>query len=132
MVDYLCAPMPFLVGLPSDMLPLIRHIPMSEVTTVDLDLQRVIPPGGDGGVAGSGVAGAVAAAAAGDDGRLLPYGRQLAAALEAVFKTVRSPTEYESSHLITGACYLGVCASCVIIPSNKQVTLGQGADTPNT
>ncbi|KAG2452541.1 hypothetical protein HYH02_002779 [Chlamydomonas schloesseri] len=106
LVDYLSAPMPFLVGLPSDMLPLIRHIPMSEVTTVDLDLQRVIPPGGGGGVAGSGGlaggGGGGAGGVAADDGRLLPYGRQLAAALEAVFKTVRSPTEYESSHLITG------------------------------
>ncbi|EFJ50722.1 hypothetical protein VOLCADRAFT_120590 [Volvox carteri f. nagariensis] len=66
LVDYLSAPMPFLVGLTQEMLPLIRHIPMSEVTTVDLDLQK------------------------------------LGAALEAVFKTVRSPTEYESSPLITG------------------------------
>ncbi|GIL47652.1 hypothetical protein Vafri_4419 [Volvox africanus] len=86
LVDYLSAPMPFLVGLTQEMLPLIRHIPMSEVTTVDLDLQKVSSPPGSQS----------------DDGRSLPYGRQLGAALEAVFKTVRSPTEYESSPLITG------------------------------
>ncbi|GFR44889.1 hypothetical protein Agub_g6233 [Astrephomene gubernaculifera] len=86
LVDYLSAPMPFLVGLTSEMLPFIRHIPMSEVTTVDLDLREVSPPPG----------------ASYDDGRALPYGRQLARALEAVFKTVRSPTEYESSPVITG------------------------------
>ncbi|GLC43834.1 hypothetical protein PLESTB_000913400 [Pleodorina starrii] len=86
LVDYLSAPMPFLVGLTSEMLPLIRHIPMSEVTMVDLDLQKVSPAPGSYA----------------DDGRALPYGRQLGAALEAVFKTVRSPTEYESSPLITG------------------------------
>ncbi len=57
---------------------------------MDLDLQRVIPPGG--GQPGS----------PNDDGRVLPYGRQLCAAFEAVIRTVRSPTEYESSPLITG------------------------------
>jgi hypothetical protein len=92
LVDYLSAPMPFLVGLTSEMLPLIRHIPMSEVTMVDLDLQKVSPPPGSQS----------------DDGRALPYGRQLGAALEAVFKTVRSPTEYESSPLITGARTAGI------------------------
>ncbi|KXZ56010.1 hypothetical protein GPECTOR_2g1562 [Gonium pectorale] len=86
LVDYLTAPMPFLVGLTSEMLPIIRHIPMSEVTMVDLDLQKVIPPPGTQQ----------------DDGRALPYGRLLGAALDAVFKTVRSPTEYESSPVITG------------------------------
>lgn len=86
LVDYLSAPMPFLVGLTSEMLPHIRHIPMSEVTMVDLDLQKVQPPPGSQT----------------DDGRALPYGRQLGAALDAVFKAVRSPTEFQSSPVITG------------------------------
>lgn len=88
LVEYLSAPMPYLVGLPADLLTAIRHsnLPMSEVTLFDLDLHTVDPPPGSPG----------------DDGRLLPYGRQLSAALQAVFKTLRSPTEYESSPVITG------------------------------
>ncbi len=90
LVEYLSAPMPYLVGLPADLLTTIRHsnVPMSEVTLFDLDLHTVDPPPGSPG----------------DDGRLLPYGRQLSAALQAVFKTLRSPTEYESSPVITGRC----------------------------
>lgn len=32
--------MPFLVGLPAQLLPQLKHVPMDEVTTIDLDLQR--------------------------------------------------------------------------------------------
>jgi hypothetical protein len=38
--DYLTAPMPFLVGLPAQLLPQLKQVPMDEVTTIDLDLQR--------------------------------------------------------------------------------------------
>jgi hypothetical protein len=36
--DYLTAPMPFLIGLPAQLLPALKHLPMDEVTLIDLDL----------------------------------------------------------------------------------------------
>jgi hypothetical protein len=34
--DYLTAPMPFMVGMPAQMLPLLKGIAMDEVTLIDL------------------------------------------------------------------------------------------------
>lgn len=39
LMDYLTAPMPFMVGLPADMMALMRGIPMNEITMIDLDLK---------------------------------------------------------------------------------------------
>ena len=85
--DYLTAPMPFLVGLPAQLLPVLKDIPMCEVTLIDLDLARCDPAPGS----------------ARDDANNLPYKRTLEAALQAAYSTLRSPTEYESSPLIAGA-----------------------------
>lgn len=38
--DYLTAPMPFLVGLPAQMLPSLKQMAIDEATIVDLDLGR--------------------------------------------------------------------------------------------
>jgi hypothetical protein len=38
--DYLTAPMPFLIGMPAQLLPSLKGIPMDEVTLIDLDLGR--------------------------------------------------------------------------------------------
>jgi hypothetical protein len=38
--DYLTAPMPFLIGMPAQLLPAIKNLPMDEVTLIDLDLGR--------------------------------------------------------------------------------------------
>lgn len=38
--DYLTAPMPFLIGMPAQLLPTLKGIPMDEVTLIDLDLAR--------------------------------------------------------------------------------------------
>lgn len=38
--DYLTAPMPFLIGLPAQLLPALKQLPMDEVTLIDLDLGK--------------------------------------------------------------------------------------------
>lgn len=84
--DYLTAPMPFLVGLPAQMLPILKSIPMSEITMVDLDLGKCEPaPGSEL-----------------DDSMLLPWREQLLRALQAVKDNLKSPTEYESNSVVSG------------------------------
>ena len=41
MIDYVCAPMPFLIGIHISMLPQLRAQPMEEVVMVDLDRGRL-------------------------------------------------------------------------------------------
>lgn len=38
--DYLTAPMPFLIGMPAQLLPAIKNLPMDEITLIDLDLGK--------------------------------------------------------------------------------------------
>lgn len=38
--DYLTAPMPFLIGMPAQLLPAMKHLPMDEITLIDLDLGK--------------------------------------------------------------------------------------------
>ena len=64
--DYLTAPMPFLIGLPSELMPMLKHMPMNEVVLVNLEQGTVDPPGG----------------AAADDARRLPWSDRLRSALE--------------------------------------------------
>lgn len=40
LADYLTAPMPFLIGMPAQLLPALKHLPMDEVTLIDLDLAK--------------------------------------------------------------------------------------------
>lgn len=40
LADYLTAPMPFLIGLPAQLLPALKQLPMDEVTLIDLDLGK--------------------------------------------------------------------------------------------
>jgi hypothetical protein len=40
LADYLTAPMPFLIGLPAQLLPAIKNLPMDEITLIDLDLGK--------------------------------------------------------------------------------------------
>ncbi|KAK9829376.1 hypothetical protein WJX72_005465 [[Myrmecia] bisecta] len=82
--DYLTAPMPFLVGLPAHMLPLLKQLPMDEVVLVDLDLGSCEPQAGS----------------ARDDALRLPWAAHLREALQVVYNTLRSPTEYESTPII--------------------------------
>ncbi|KAL6757957.1 AEX-3 domain-containing protein [Haematococcus lacustris] len=84
--EYLAAPMPFLIGMPAQMLPLINGIPIDEVTLIDLDMGKCNPAPGSSR----------------DDASMLPYRDQLEAALQAVHKNIRSPTEYETSPMIAG------------------------------
>ena len=84
--DYLTAPMPFMVGLPAALLPVLRNIPMDEVTLIDLDLGKCDPAPGS----------------ARDDAQYLPWRGHLEAALTAAYANLKSPTEYESSPLIAG------------------------------
>ncbi|KAF6256297.1 AEX-3 domain-containing protein [Scenedesmus sp. NREL 46B-D3] len=83
--DYLTAPMPFLIGMPAQLLPSLKGIPMDEVTLIDLDLGRCEPASGSPR----------------DDAALLPWREQLEGALHAAFGLLRSPTEHESNKLIT-------------------------------
>ncbi len=85
-MDYLTAPMPFLVGLPAQLLPSLKHIPMDEVTIIDLDLGKCEPTPGSSR----------------DDAASLPWRPALEAALHAAYGLLRSPTEIESNALITG------------------------------
>ena len=41
MIDYVCAPMPFLIGMHISMLPQLKAQPMEEVVMVDLDRGRL-------------------------------------------------------------------------------------------
>ena len=41
MLDYVCAPMPFLIGMHIAMLPSLKNMPMEEVVMVDLDRGRL-------------------------------------------------------------------------------------------
>eukprot|EP00891_Asterochloris_glomerata_P004797 jgi/Astpho2/4797/Aster-00342 len=82
--DYLTAPMPFLIGLPSELMPMLKHMPMNEVVLVNLEQGTVDPPGG----------------AAADDARRLPWSDRLRSALEMVHSSLRSPTEFESTPVI--------------------------------
>jgi len=84
--DYLTAPMPFMVGLPAQMLPLLKGLSMDEVTLIDLDLGKCEPPPND----------------ARDDALHLPWREKLEAALTAAYNNLKNPTEYESSPLIAG------------------------------
>jgi hypothetical protein len=108
--DYLSAPMPFLVGLPGQLLPLLAGVPMDDALVLDLDLGRCRPtPGGEGDV----------------DGQLLPWREQLEAALGAARRLIRSPTEHETSPLIASAwgVRVGVCVVC----GRVDVRLSAGA-----
>ncbi len=82
--DYLSAPMPFMVGLQSQMLHTLSSIPMDEITVIDLDIRSCKPAPGSQG----------------DDARGLPWREQLEAALTAAHKLIRSPTEHETSPII--------------------------------
>lgn len=64
--DYLTAPMPFLIGLQSSMLPMLKHLPMDEVTLIDLELGTCEPASGSPQ----------------DAARLLPWPDRLHAALQ--------------------------------------------------
>ncbi|KAF8073214.1 DENND2B [Scenedesmus sp. PABB004] len=84
--DYLTAPMPFLIGLPAALLPGLRALRgMEAATVIDLDLGTCEPAPGS----------------ARDDAALLPWREQLAGALHAAYGMLRSPTEHESTPLIT-------------------------------
>lgn len=113
-MDYLTAPMPYLVGLPAQMLPMLKGIPMDEVTLVDLDLGKCDPaPGCER-----------------DDARMLPWRDELEAALSAVHKNIRSPTEYETSPMIAGRFWrgdrarIGVVAAGLRTHRTLQLTCG--------
>jgi hypothetical protein len=80
----------FLHRLPS-YVDLTQGIPMDEVTLIDLDLGKCDPAPGT----------------ARDDARLLPWREQLEAALTAVHRVIRSPTEYETSPVIAGIMQVG-------------------------
>ncbi|DBA87177.1 TPA: hypothetical protein ACH3X2_005181 [Trebouxia sp. C0005] len=82
--DYLTAPMPFLIGLQASLLPSLKHLPMDEVTLIDLDLGTCQPPPGSPT----------------DDACLLPWAIRLQAALQVVYDGLRSPTEFESTPVI--------------------------------
>ena len=66
--DYLTAPMPFLIGLQSSMLPMLKHLPMDEVTLIDLELGTCEPATGSPQ----------------DAARLLPWSDRLHAALQVI------------------------------------------------
>eukprot|EP00775_Hariotina_reticulata_P011069 gene11069-11225_t len=83
--DYLTAPMPFLIGMPAQLLPALKGIPMDEITLIDLDLGKCEPSPGSPH----------------DDALLLPWRSQLERALHAACAVLRSPTEHESNPLIT-------------------------------
>lgn len=81
--------MPFMVGLPAQLLPQLKAmgVAMNEVTVVDLDLGKCDPaPGSER-----------------DDAIHLPWRQQLETALQVAYSNLKSPTEYESSPLIAGA-----------------------------
>lgn len=59
---------------------------LTQVTLIDLDLGKCDPAPGS----------------ARDDAKLLPWRERLEAALSAVHKSIRSPTEYETSPMIAG------------------------------
>lgn len=80
------APMPFLIGMPAQLLPSIRGLQMSEVTIVDLDLGRCEPESGSDG----------------DDAQVLPMREKLEDALRDVIKKLRSAQEFEGNQLILG------------------------------
>ncbi len=73
--DYLQAPMPFLIGLPAQLLPAVRQMALSEVLVFDLDLGK-LQPQPDSPV---------------DDAALLPWSDRLLTALQVSFHTPPSP-----------------------------------------
>eukprot|EP00210_Caulerpa_lentillifera_P003214 g3071.t1 len=81
--DYLQAPMPFLIGLPAELMD-FRGLQMDEVTLIDLDLGTCSPkPGSEN-----------------DDAYFLPMREQLQDSLHLAVKALRSPTEYEGNQRI--------------------------------
>lgn len=86
--DYLAAPMPYLVGIQADCLPLLRGMPLEETVMFDLDcLGSCTPP--LGGPA--------------DDYHALPYARQLEDVFEVRRRRRRQPAAGGSGRL---ACRL--------------------------
>ncbi|GMH35221.1 hypothetical protein BSKO_03089 [Bryopsis sp. KO-2023] len=86
LIDYVMAPIPFLIGLPAQLLSAIKGLPMSEVTVIDLDLGRCEPePGSDG-----------------DDAQVLPMREKLEDAIRDCVKKLRSPSEFEGNQTILG------------------------------
>lgn len=48
LIGYVCAPFPFLMGMPSSLLPEFRNQPAEEVILVDLDAKDILKYGSDG------------------------------------------------------------------------------------
>eukprot|EP00210_Caulerpa_lentillifera_P007725 g7371.t1 len=87
--DYLQAPMPFLVGLPAELMD-FKGLQMDEVTLIDLDLGTCSPkPGSDA-----------------DDVHFLPMKERLQSDFHEAVKALRSPTEFEGNHRIAD-CVIG-------------------------
>ncbi|GAB4816726.1 hypothetical protein N2152v2_003772 [Parachlorella kessleri] len=82
--DYLAAPMPYLVGLNSECLPMLRTMPLEEVLLVDLDLGECTPPPDNPN----------------DDAFSLPYASKLLSALETCKDGTLSSTEFNSTPFI--------------------------------
>ncbi|CAD7705142.1 unnamed protein product, partial [Ostreobium quekettii] len=84
--DYLQAPMPFIIGLPAQLLHAVEDPQMSEVTLVDLDRGSTEPVPGSSG----------------DDAHVLPYRERLEGALAEAMSGLRSPYEFEGNTAIHG------------------------------
>lgn len=83
--------MPFLIGLQASLLPSLKHLPMDEVTLVDLDLGTCEPPPGSPR----------------DDARLLPWADRLQAALQVCTyssSTAKSPSLPTAASLAVQKC----------------------------
>jgi hypothetical protein len=80
--DYLAAPMPYLVGIQADCLPLLRGTPLEEVVMFDLDCLGSCTP-----ELGSPT----------DDYWQLPFARELEDVFEVVRDHIQSPTEFDST-----------------------------------
>eukprot|EP01026_Neomeris_dumetosa_P030223 TRINITY_DN2422_c0_g1_i8.p1 TRINITY_DN2422_c0_g1~~TRINITY_DN2422_c0_g1_i8.p1 ORF type:complete len:757 (-),score=106.08 TRINITY_DN2422_c0_g1_i8:540-2810(-) len=84
--DYLSAPMPFLIGMPAQLLPRLKRMNVQDVVIVDLDVSKVFPKTGSEQ----------------DDGMTLPRRKQLESALQAAISTLRNPSEFHANVIITG------------------------------
>ena len=76
MQDYLQAPMPFLIGLPAQLLPAVRQMALSEVLVLDLDLGKLQPQPG---------------ISPADDSAALPWSDRLLTALQVHSYLLRLP-----------------------------------------
>eukprot|EP00887_Chlorella_sp_A99_P000741 scaffold5.g741.t1 len=80
--DYLAAPMPYLVGIQAECLPMLRDMALEEVVMLDLDtLGHCHPPLGS----------------AADDAWALPYADELTDAFDFVRDHIRNPSEFHTT-----------------------------------